>query len=97
MAQWPDTAELAQHLNLGDEGNWEPTLDRVMAAAIDTVKEVRGNWDENVDEPDNKLANAALALAILMWTRPNADASSLLADPAFRTSMYGRRRVFGVA
>lgn len=97
MASWPDTAELAQVLNVENEGDWQTTLDRVRTAAIDTVKEVRGNWDDDVDEPDEKLAQAALRMAELISTRPTADRNSLVRDATFQALMFGRRRVFGVA
>jgi hypothetical protein len=100
MAEWPDAAELKRVLNFEPETEDDPlldTLDRVLASAIQTVKEVRGNWDEYEDEPDDKLAQAALRMAELISERPDADRRSLIADPTFTTLMHGRRRVFGVA
>jgi hypothetical protein len=97
MADWPDTTELAQVLNVDNVEDWETTLDRVLAAAIATTKEVRGNWDEYEDEPDEKLAQAALRMAELISQRPDANTSSLIRDRTFQTLMHGRRRVFGVA
>ena len=78
MADWPDVAELAQVLNVDNTDDWETTLDRVLAAAIATTKEVRGNWDEYEDEPDEKLAQAALRMAELISERPNANRKSLI-------------------
>jgi hypothetical protein len=97
MADWPDVAELAQVLNVENAEDWDTTLDRVLASAIATTKEVRGNWDEYEDEPDEKLAQAALRMAELMSQRPDSDTQSLIRDRTFQTLMHGRRRVFGVA
>jgi hypothetical protein len=96
VAEWPDTDELTQLLNLsnGDE-DWSVTLDRALAAAIDRVKLEVGDWDEDVDEPDDALAGAALRMAELIMIRP--EASDLSRDPTYQRLMYGHRRTFGVA
>lgn len=96
MADWPDPAELKRVLDVTSD-DWDDTLDRVLAAAIDTVKLVRGDWDEYEDEPDEKLSQAALRMAELISERPNADRKSLIRDETFQTLMFGRRRVFGIA
>lgn len=95
MADWPDAAELKQVLNV-DSDDWDTTLDRVLAAAISTVKDVRGDWDDDIDEPDEKLAQAALRMGELMSERPNVDTGSLISDDTFQALMHGRRRTFGV-
>lgn len=97
MADWPDTDELAQIVNVENVADWQTTLDRVMASAIATVKDVRGDWDDDVDEPDEKLAQAALRLATLISAQPTLDRSSLISDATFQSLMFGRRRRFGIA
>lgn len=97
MADWPDTAELAQIVDVENVADWQTTLDRVRASAIATVKDVRGDWDDDVDEPDEKLAQAALRLATLISAQPDRDRRSLISDSTFQTLMYGRRRRFGIA
>ncbi len=105
MAAWPDTAELAQVLNIDNVDDWSTTLDRVMAAAIRKVKSDVGTWDEDVDEPDDNLAQAALRMAELMSLRPevasgigtrSGSAASLAGDPAYRALKFGHRRAFGI-
>lgn len=107
MADWPDTDELKQVLDVTDEsGDWTKTLDRVLAAAIYRVKADVGNWDELVDEPDDNLAQAALRMAELMALRPDvaaqafratADRSAFSEDPTYARLLYGHRRSFGIA
>lgn len=97
MADWPDTEELAQVLNVANVDDWDTTLDRVLASAIAQVKEDVGNWDEDEDDPDDKLAQAALRLAELLSQRPDATIESLTADASYRLLLKGRRQVFGVA
>ena len=96
MADWPDTAELAQVLNIDNVEDWQPTLDRVMAAAIAKVKTDVGAWDEDVDAPDNNLAQAALRMGELLSLRPEA-AVGVVSDPTYRRLLKGHRRRFGIA
>ena len=84
MAAWPDTAELAQVLNVDNVADWQVTLDRVMASAINYVKLKSGNWVEGTDSPGrHALAAAALRMAELMAQRPTATTEELGRDPTF--------------
>lgn len=96
MAAWPDTDELAQVLNVDNVADWQTTLDRVMAAAIRRVKGDVGLWDDNVDEPDENLAQAALRMGELLSLRPEA-AAGVGDDPTYRRLLSGHRRRFGVS
>jgi hypothetical protein len=94
MAEWPDTVELSQLLDLSNgEADWGDTLDRALAAAIDRVKTEVGDWDEEVDEPDEAMAQAALRMAELIMIRPESTEH----DKTYQRLMYGHRRKFGVA
>lgn len=107
MADWPDTDELKQVLNVDTEGDdWSLTLDRVLASAIATVKEDVGDWDDAVDEPDDRLAQAALRMAELMALKPEVVAglgsrstpmAAVRGDPTYMALLYGHRRRFGLA
>jgi hypothetical protein len=97
MAAWPDTAELAQVLNVDNVADWQTTLDRVMASAVAYVKLKSGSWIEGTDSPDDALAQAALRIAELMAQRPGTTANEFSGDPTFERLMYGHRRRFGVA
>jgi hypothetical protein len=95
MADWPDTAELAQVLDVSNVTDWQTTLDRVLAAAITKVKSDVGNWDEDVDEPDDNLSQAALRMAELMSLRPDG-AKGTEKDPTYSRLLFGHRRSFGI-
>jgi hypothetical protein len=99
MAEWPTETELAQVLNIDDVDSWTITIDRVLAAAIETVKADVGLWDDDEygDEPDERLAQAALRMAELIAARPEAAPGELRGDPTYRRLLTGHRRVFGVA
>ena len=108
MADWPDTDELKQVLNVDNDGgeDWTLTLDRVLASAIAHVKSDVGIWDEDTDEPDDRLAQAALRMAELMALRPDVAANAFRAtasgagfalDPTYQRLMFGHRRRFGLA
>ncbi len=97
MADWPELEEVAQVLDVENVESWTTTLERCRLAAIQQVKEEVGHWDEYEDEPDEKLAAAALRLAELFATRPEATTAELISDPAYRRLITGRRRVFGFA
>lgn len=99
MAEWPTEAELVQVINIDDPDAWTITIDRVIAAAIETVKADVGLWDDEEygDEPDERLAQAALRMAVLISQQPEAPITSLRADPVYRAMLTGHRRVFGVA
>ena len=103
MAAWPDTAELAQVLNIDNVGDWTTTLDRVLASAIRKVKSDVGLWDDDVDQPDDSLAQAALRMAELIATRPEGSAArfanspAVTQDPTYLRLLSGHRRRFGIA
>jgi hypothetical protein len=101
MADWPEAEELKQVLDVTSD-DWDPTLDRVLAAAIDQVKRDVGHWDELVDVPDDSLAQAALRMAELISERPGGIPASrsiwagLRSDPTYATLLSGHRRSFGI-
>jgi hypothetical protein len=94
MADWPELAELKQVLDVASD-DWDTTLDKVLASAIRAVKSDVGNWDDDVDEPDESMSAAALRMAELMAQRPEA-AESSRNDPSYARHMKGKHRVFGV-
>lgn len=102
MADWPDTAELAQVLNVDNVTDWQTTLDRVLAAAIAKVKSDIGSWDEDTDEPTENMAQAALRMAELISTRPDSSTNSVFAaaavahDATYLRLLTGQRRRFGI-
>ncbi len=71
-------------------------LTRLLSAAISRVKMDVGDWDEDVDTPDDALSQAALRMAELMALRPEV-APAALGDPTYARLLKGHRRVFGVA
>ena len=95
MADWPDTEELQQVLNITSD-DWDVTLDRVRSAAISKVKRDVGLWDELVDEPDDALAQAALRMAEMISERPTTPIVHLANDPAYQSLLSGHRRSFGI-
>ena len=95
MADWPDADELKQVLDITSD-DWDETVERVRQAAIAKVKLDVGLWDEDVDEPDDALAQAALRMAELISLRPEAAVGSV-ADPTYNRLLYGHRRSFGIA
>jgi len=110
MAAWPELDELKQVLNitsddwdgddLGSGGIGDMTrLSRALAAAIAYIKLRVGDWDEDLDEPDDMLAHAALRAAVLFSERPeeNEGAPPITNDPVINRLLYGHRRTFGVA
>jgi hypothetical protein len=96
MADWPGADEVKQVLDITST-DWDDTIDRVVAAAIEQVKEDVGSWDEYEDEPDDSLAQAALRLAELIGLRPEAAASLGGTDPTYLRLLKGHRRKFGIA
>lgn len=104
MADWPDAIELKRVLNI-DSDDWNDTVDRVLAAAISQVKSDVGSWVEATDEPDEKMAQAALRMAELVSERPSSVTTggrlqsaiaSLAQDPTYKSLLIGRRRRFGI-
>lgn len=96
MADWPETEELAQVLNVDNVEDWATTLDRVIASAIDRVKQDVGDWDEYIDVPTERLAQAALRMAELIALRPEA-AVGAINDPTYSRLLKGYRRTFGIS
>jgi len=95
MADWPGTEELAQVLDVENVTDWQTTFDRVLASAINRVKSEVGNWDDDVDEPTDNQAQAALRMAELMALRPES-ARGTERDPTYLRLMTGQRRRFGI-
>lgn len=111
MADWPDLDELKQLLDITSE-DWDgdandTRLTRVLASAIDRTKaEVAGSveaFDDVITDPSDSVAQAALRLAELIATRPDANVSRagsdrvLLQDPTYLRLLKGSRRSFGIA
>lgn len=117
MSDWPQLDELKQVLDVDPESEaWDGTedsglnatrLSRLLAAAIDYVKNVEvGDWDEIMDEPDERLASAALRMAELMALKPEVAAAvagsargpaAVAGDPVYRAYITGKRRRFGLS
>ncbi len=95
MATWPDADELKQVLDVTST-DFDTTLNRVLASAITKVKSDVGSWDDDVDEPDSNLAQAALRMAELMALRPDA-AADTEKDPTYHRLLFGHRRRFGIS
>jgi hypothetical protein len=99
MADWPDVDELKQVLNVDDDPDkWGTTLARVLASGIDQVKSDIGEWDDEVDEPTDRQAQAALRAAELIALRPEAQAAGgtgfIADDPTYVRLLKGSRRRF---
>jgi hypothetical protein len=95
MASWPELAELKLIENV-DSTDFDVTLARALASAITKVKGDVGLWDDDVDEPDDSLAHAALRMAELIADRPTATAENSK-DPTYQRLLSGHRRRFGIS
>ena len=109
MADWPDVDELKQWIDVKDT-DWDGVEDesdlssttrfsRALLAAIAYVKQDVGEWDEMPDEPDDSLAEAALAAAIKFVTlkRQVAAVTAIREDPVYQAALRGHRRKFSFA
>ena len=105
MADWPTLDELKQLLDITSE-DWDGDSDdtrltRVLASAIDLTKlEISGStlvFDDIIVDPTDAQAQAALRLAELIATRPDASPGALFRDQTIKRLLYGSRRAFGVA
>ena len=94
---WPTITELRKVLDV-DPGStaWDETLERVLESAIQQVKNDTGAWDELLDEPTSKLAQAALRMAELLALRPES-AAAATTDPTYRRLMSGHLRRFAIS
>lgn len=100
MAEWPELDELKQVLDV-DSDDWDgdeddTRLTRLLASAISVVKSDVGNWDEDEDEPTDRLAQACLRAAELIALRPEA-ATTAIGDPTYDRLLRGYRRRFAIA
>lgn len=104
MADWPDTDELAKVLDVDpDGGDWNTTLDRIMASAIRKVQHDCGLADS--DDPTDSQAAAALRMGELMAQRPDVHQGVGLTervvillshDAAYQAHIQGSRQRFGI-
>jgi hypothetical protein len=95
MPDWPDAEELKQVLDI-TSSDFDETIDRVLASAIQHVKDDVGRWDEYEDEPTENMAQAALRMAELISLRPEV-APAAISDPTYDLLLKGQRRAFGIA
>jgi hypothetical protein len=95
MADWPQPDELKLVIDFTADDQ-DLTLDRLLAAAIARVKTDVGDWDEDVDQPDEALSAAALRMAELISSRPEA-VRERFKDVTYSLLLKGHRRRFGVA
>lgn len=96
MATWPTVDELKQLVDVEGTEDWNEHLETSVQAGIDRVKGDVGSWDDDVDEPDESLHNAALRAAVI--GRVNAaDSPALDTDPVYQSYLRGHRREFGIA
>lgn len=94
---WPTLAELRKVLDVDPESTaWNTTLTRVLTSAIQQVKDDIGAWDELLDMPTCKQAQAALRMAELMALRPES-AVAATADPTYQRLLTGSRRRFAIS
>jgi hypothetical protein len=96
MADWPGPDEVKQVLDITSE-DWDDMLDRVLSSAIYHVKHVVGFWDDEVDEPDDSLAQAALVAAEVLSERTEVSRLNPITDPRYLMLLKGHRRRFAVA
>lgn len=90
---WPTTDELKQRLDI-TSSDWDDQLDRLLAAAITKTKQRVGDWDEDFDQPDERVSQSALELAVeLAQTGPDA---ATAVHSKSQSLLYGQRRRFGI-
>lgn len=111
MGAWPTLEELKVQLGINGAlpEDRETILSRALAASIDVVlKDTSGELLEDVDQPSEQQAAAALLLAVRITKAPDApfgvaavfDAGGLYKatnDPDYRKLLKGERSNFGVA
>lgn len=96
--EWPEVEEVARLLDLGDDDWITDHLQHALDAAIEGVKQDVGDWDEDSDEPDERLRQAALrAVQVLRVNAPDDGWRNLHNDRIYQSLIYGHRRTFGVA
>lgn len=94
---WPTIAELKQVLDVDPQSaDWTLTLSRVLASAIQQVKDDIGAWDDLLDLPTCKQAQAALRMAELLSLRPET-AATASADPTYQRLLFGSHRRFAIS
>jgi hypothetical protein len=94
VAEWPDLDELKLKLDV-TSADWDDHLDRLLTASI---AQVQIDVGEDVDEPDESLAAAALVLAVNLGStegEPDVTASARL--PKYLRLLKGHRVRFGIA
>ncbi len=96
MADWPGPDEVKQVLDITST-DWDDMLDRVLSSAIYHVKHDVGVWDDEVDEPDDSLAQAALVAAEVLSERTEVSRLNPITDPRYLMLLKGHRRRFSVA
>lgn len=97
VCDWPTITELRKVLDVDpDSDAWTTTLERVLTSAIQQVKDDIGAWDDVIDVPTCKQAQAALRMAELLALRPEA-ATTASSDPTYQRLLTGSRRRFAIS
>jgi hypothetical protein len=94
VADWPDLDELKQKLDVQGT-DWDDHLSRLLTASI---AQVQVDVGEDVDDPDESLAHAALVLAVSIGsTEGEPDVSAAARLPKYQRLLKGHRVRFGIA
>ena len=94
MADWPEVDQLKQKLDV-TSSDWDEHMDSLMASAIEQVQKDVG---EDVAEPDDSLALAALTLAVYLGsTDGDQDMAAARRLPKYQRQLKGHRMRFGIA
>lgn len=94
---WPTLEEFRKLLDVDPESTTHDSdLEKILASAIQQVKNDTGAWDDLVDVPDCRLSAAAMRMAWLMAQSPQA-AAAASADPTYARHLSGYRRRFAIS
>lgn len=94
---WPTLAEFRKLLDVDPDSTvHDADLSKMLASAINHVKDDVGAWDDLIDIPDCALSAAAMRMAWLMAQSPQA-AAAASADPTYARHLRGHRRRFAIS
>ena len=94
---WPTLEEFRVLLDVDPLSTiHDSDIGKILASAIQHVKDEIGAWDDLMDLPDCSLSAAALRMAWLMAQSPQA-AAAASADPTYARHIRGHRRRFAIS
>lgn len=98
VTTWPELSDLKDRLNIpAADTKFDDQFESIVAAGIAAIKNLVGDWDEVLDDPNEALSQAALEWAVSLATTGEPPANAGAGTSRIDMALYGQRHRFGIS